>query len=130
MLTTNVKYMDYRKYLLESLRLATLLVYKTSIGDIELLQFIDEYNNHYYSEALDGHEANEDQRQILAQFESVINFQRRIQFEVVDKLYLGEMESIELARIGRLGESEAIQKLKDLSKEHNVGIMLTSLLNS
>ena len=119
--------MDYRKYLLESLRLATLLVYKTSIGDIEFLQFIDEYNNDYYSEALDGHEANEDQLQILAQFESVINFQRRIQFEVVDKLYLGDMDSIELARIGRVNEDEALQKLRSLSDEYNVEAMFMKL---
>ena len=77
----------YEDQLVTALLNATLLVVKLLRGEILLQDFVDEYGSFYYYEALDGHEADVEQRQVLNKLQQIIRFHEKIQTEVVDAIY-------------------------------------------
>ena len=77
----------YEEQIVSALRDATSLVVKFFRGDISLKEFVEKYGSFYYYEALDGHEANSEEKQVLDELRDIVEFHERIQTGVVDAVY-------------------------------------------
>lgn len=118
----------YRASVLDGLRAATLLVDKWRKGDRTLQEFIGEYGDYYHYEALDGHEANEDQKQILVEFSQFIQLHEKITFDVVDAVYFGDgITEKQLEEVRRIGVDAAEKRLRDLCHHHDIEGLLKRL---
>lgn len=87
----------------------TRLVREFALGALSAQDFVDGYSNFYYYEALDGHEASSAlQSEQLIALGPAVELHRRIQEQVVNKIWLDAEFSIqELEMAGRLNVSEA-----------------------
>ena len=82
----------YKDQIIAALLNATLLVVKCLRGEISFQEFVGEYGSFYYYEALDGHEADDEQSRVLDELQKFIGFHEKIQNEVVDAVYFGNNE--------------------------------------
>ncbi len=89
--------------------------------------FIKEYDNFYYYEALDGHEADESQKKILDEFSIGIQLHEKVQIYVIDQLYLGEANKEQFMEAGRIDESEATKRLNEIGKTFNIEEIIKNL---
>ena len=118
----------YRNAVIEGLRAATLLVGRWREGTSTLREFLPEYGNHYYAEALDGREANEDQKMILVELSDFIELHKKIQNDVVDAVYLGDaVIDKELEELGRISIGVAEKRLRDLCREYDLDDLISRL---
>ena len=81
-------------------------------GTIGFLEFCDKYNDFYAFYALDGHESDEEERQLLEKHEARIEPHRIIAYDILGKLCSdsdAQLDSYKQA--GRFGSSEALQRL-------------------
>ena len=117
-----------RNNLIEALLAATLLVVKWFKGDSTLQEFVNEYVNFYYYEALDGHEASLEHKQVLEELKSIIELHEKIQNTVVDAVYFGSgVGNEQIKELGRLTVDEAEKHLKDLCYKYDVEDLLNKL---
>ena len=57
----------YKARITTALLNASLLINKVLKGDCTFQEFVNEYGNFFYYEALDGHEANQQEQEVLSQ---------------------------------------------------------------
>ncbi len=118
----------YRASVLDGLRTATLLVDRWRKGDCTLHEFVGEYGDYYHYEALDGHEANDDQKQVLADLSAFIELHEKITFDVVDAVYLGDgVTAKQLEELHRVGIDATEKRLKDLCHQYDIEALLKKL---
>ncbi len=118
----------YRGSIIEGLRTATLLVERWRKGDCTLQELVGEYGDYYHYEALDGHEANEDQKRILAEFSEFIEPHQKITLDVVDAVYFGdEFSEKQLEETHRIGMDVAEKRLRDLCRQYDIEGLLKRL---
>lgn len=115
----------YRDQILTALVNATLLVVKLLRGDISLREFVKEYGNFYYYEALDGHEADDEQQKVLNELQDIIGFHEKIQIEVVDAVYFGDVGQNTSA--GRITPDQAKEHFEKLCNEYDAEGILVKL---
>jgi len=84
-------------------------------GSIEYLEFSERYGSFYYSWALDGHEANEQEKKLLKKYEQDIELHRRAAEEVLSGICSeDDAEKASYVAAGRYGHVEARRRLKAL----------------
>jgi len=118
----------YRNAVIEGLCAATSLVGRWREGNSTLREFLREYGNHYYAEALDGREADENQKKVLAELSDFIELHKEIQYDVVDAVYLGAaVIDEELEELGRISIGVAEKRLIDLCLEYDIEDLISRL---
>ncbi len=117
----------YRTEIMKSLLSATLLVFKAILQKISLQEFVKEYENFYYYEALDGHEADEIQNKVLDEFKIATQLHEKVQTQVIDQLYLEEINKEQFMKAGRIDGVEAMKRLTDIGNEFNIAGIIKSL---
>ena len=117
----------YKNELINALKRATSLVGRLVSKEISIEQFVDEYDNFFYYEALDGHESNAQQRLLLSEFAEVVSFHERVQ-HVIDLVYLGSSkQKQQYVDAGRVDLESAEQKIRFLANEYDVTRLLEHL---
>lgn len=106
----------------------TQLIKKVALKEITAVDFLKQYNNFYYYNALDGHEANDLTASLFKKYSSVISLHKDIQTNVVDAIYLGgaDVSSKQLA-VGRISVNDAIEKISTILKTYNIEVLLSML---
>jgi hypothetical protein len=118
----------YKSELVNALERATLLVNQVVGKKISINQFVHEYGNFFYYEALDGHEADEQRKLLLSEFAEVIVFHEKIQTEVVDLSFFGSDEQKQqYLGAGRIDPERAEQEIQSLAKEYDITGLLKYL---
>jgi hypothetical protein len=118
----------YKEQITASLLKATLLVTKFLKNEYSLQEFVSNYGNFFYYEALDGHEANEEQQKVLDNLKEIIDFHKKIQLEVVDRVYFGNHENLQLNNNGgRVIPEKAEIMIKKLSQIYDVDKLINKL---
>jgi hypothetical protein len=116
------------KELLESLHHATSLIDDAAKGRISVEEFVKHYGNFYYYEALDGHEADRQTRELLDKYRELVSLHEEVQTNIVDLTYLGPKEDAEeFIAAGRIIPAVAAQKLAELASRPAIGRWLEKL---
>jgi hypothetical protein len=91
------------------------LVRRCVENDITFEHFCEKYNNYWSFYALDGHESDDEEREILDRYEDRIELHRQIAFDVLGPL-CAEEDAVKDVYIqaGRFGSAVAHQKLAAL----------------
>jgi hypothetical protein len=93
----------------------------------EKIDFVSTYNNFYYYEALDGHEATKEESVILEKYAPLVEFHREIQIEIVNNILIDK----ELSRLpNQISEEEALVKIIALTKRFEATELLSKLKDS
>jgi hypothetical protein len=110
------------------LRAGTRLVLDAVSKRISIPDFIREYGNFYYYNALDGHEASEEGKRLLEKYADATRLHAEVQQSVVDLTYLGdESQKDSYLRAGRIEPDEALRRLQHLVQEHEAAEVLSGL---
>ena len=117
----------YKIEIKKSLLRASSLVLEVITEEISFEDFLKKYNNFFYYEALDGHEADIEQKKILAEFQPAIHFHENVQYQVIDKLYQKETVNKIYCKSERIDVVEALKKLKEIGKVHNIEKIIRNL---
>ena len=92
------------------------LVCRCVRGDLSFDQFCDRYQDFYASYALDGHESDEEERELLEKHSSRIEPHRVIAFEILGRVCSDSDATLEIyQRAGRFGSVEALEKLRRIA---------------
>jgi len=95
------------------------IVRRCAQREVTFEQFCDEYNNYWSFYALDGHESDDEEREILRRYEDRIELHRLIAFEVLGQLCSEADARREIyIQAGRFGSAVAQQKLAALWEAH------------
>jgi hypothetical protein len=85
-------------------------------GDLVFWDFCDKYNDFYAYYALDGHESDEEQRQLLDKYDSRIEPHRVIAYDILAHVCSDEDAKLDsYERSGRFGSEEALTRLKNVA---------------
>lgn len=105
--------------LVRTLDLHDSLVLKCVDGELNFRAFCDKYHSFYYYYALDGHESDDEERQLLVKYESRILPHRIIATEILGRVCSDE-DSTKPAYIkaGRFGSDVAKQLLTNVAINH------------
>jgi len=118
----------YKEHLIKEIIKATLQVSNLLSERCSLDEFLKEYNNFYYYEALDGHEADQCQKRAISELGKVVKFHEKIQTEVIDKVYLGDKENLQqYLDAGRITGEQAFEKMKILAECYDIEKLLKKL---
>lgn len=110
----------------KQLIVASHLIIKCVNYEISLEDFIKNYNNFYYYEALDGHEAYGNKINILNELSEIISFHKLVQENVVNNLNLKDIEGNNPSG-SYIYKDEALIKLRELCKQFNIEKLLIQL---
>ena len=102
--------------LLEALALHDDLVLQCIAGRLSFDEFCERYNDFYAFYALDGHESDIEERQLLEKYEARIEPHRVIAEDILGQVCSdtnAELESYKLA--GRFGSIEAVERLRRIN---------------
>lgn len=100
------------------LRDASVLVRMTIKDQISMHDFATRYNNFFYEYALDGHEAEPEEKVALTKARVEVELHRRVQTEVVDLLCFKEGQELEsYLAAGRITPSEGKARLVEIVDE-------------
>jgi hypothetical protein len=115
----------------EILQEGTLLVKRVASAEIDIQDFIKEYDNFYYYNALDGHEADTALSLLFQKYSEVIKLHREVQTDVVDLLYVGDEKNISrYLDAGRLSLEQAKARLRNIVESYDVQGLLSDLAKS
>lgn len=92
------------------------LVEQCVSGAITFEQFLDSYNSFYYRFALDGHESDDEERQLLSKHARLIAPHRAIANDVLGRVCSDADLALEsYKQAGRIGSGEAIKRMREVS---------------
>jgi hypothetical protein len=112
----------------EILQEGTLLVKRVASGELDIQNFVKEYNNFYYYNALDGHEADEALSLLFHKYSEVIKLHKEVQTAVVDLLYVGDDKNIsKYSDAGRLSLEEVKARLRNIVESYDSQRLLSDL---
>jgi hypothetical protein len=84
-------------------------------GDLPFWDFIQKYDNFYWTYALDGHESDAEEKVILRKHESRIKPHREVQEKILSLVCSDEdAEKEEYRRVGRISSKEAVRRIADV----------------
>jgi hypothetical protein len=110
------------------LQAGTRLVLDAACKRISIPDFIREYGNFYYYNALDGHEASDEGKRLLEKYAEATRLHAEVQQCVVDLTYLGDASQKEAyLQAGRIEPDEALRRLERLVKEHEAAEILSRI---
>lgn len=120
--------MNYKSYIQNGLLTATLLVLELIESKVSIKEFMNRYSDFYYYEALDGHEANEEQAKALEELVDAIEFHKVVQTEIVDKIYLSETElPKQYVDAGRISGDQAVVEIMKLVESTKIDDLINKL---
>ena len=100
------------------------LVRRCALGEISFSEFCDQYNNYWSFYALDGHESDDEEREILDRYEDRIELHRLIAFDILGPLCSEEDSQRDIyIQAGRFGSAVAQQKLASLWRKHEHAVL-------
>lgn len=103
----------------------TLLVKKVSDKKISIQDFVKQYKDFYYYNALDGHEADEFEKTIFSKYSTIIGLHKDIQTTVVDLVYLGDKSSTtQYLDAGRISITQAMERISSISESYQIDNLL------
>ena len=117
----------YRKNLMSSLLNYTKLIEDVIDGEISFSNFLLKYKSFYHYEALDGHEANDSQKQVLIELSYAIKLHEDIQCNILDKIYEGEIFDENQIIEERISPIEAFKRLKNIKIKYNLKSIIQAL---
>ena len=95
------------------------LVRRCVEGEITFDYFCEKYNNYWSFHALDGHESDDEEQEILERYEDRIELHRLIAFDVLGPLCSEKDAQREIyIQAGRIGSAVAHKKLAALWVSH------------
>ena len=90
-------------------------VYECASGELGFNDFCEKYNNFYFYYALDGHESDEEEYELLVKHIERIELHEKIAFEILGRVCADEdAEKQNYIDAGRFGSVEAVNRLKSL----------------
>jgi hypothetical protein len=99
--------------LLETLALHDDLVRQCTSGQLSFTAFCAKYQDFYAYYALDGHESDQEERQLLDKYEARIEPHRLIAEDILGHVCSDEDAELEIyKRAGRFGSVEAVERLR------------------
>lgn len=120
--------MREEKELLESLRSGTVLIADAVGGRISVEDFVRRYDNFYYYEALDGHEADSETRDLFNKYRNLISLHEEVQTKIVDITYLGPKDNAaQFIAAGRITPESAAKRLNELAKKYDLSLWFERL---
>jgi len=115
---------EFKKILLNGTRLIQRLIR----NEITLENFIKNYNNFYYYNALDGHEADKHDKKLFGKFSDLLQLHKEIQTNLIDRLYFGdETNSSQYLTAGRILPKHAGEIIKNIVNNYDVDGLIKSL---
>jgi hypothetical protein len=118
----------YKRKIISSLLKATLLVDSYVKGLISWDDFIKRYNNFYYFEALDGHEAGDKEMDVLRGLKKAIDLHRDIQKKAIDLVIPNDVKDRGVyLSAGRIADEEAGRRVSNLAFKHDLKEVLSFL---
>jgi hypothetical protein len=103
------------KEFLETITRHDELVRRCIRGEISFAEFCDLYHEFYAYYALDGHESDEEERELLARHDARIAPHRIITYEILWGMCSDENAELEDYKLaGRFGSAEALRRLKQV----------------
>jgi hypothetical protein len=107
----------------------TQLIKKVAVDEISIEDFLHQYNNFYYYNALDGHEANDLTIPLFKKYSNIIDLHKDIQTSVVDLVYLSDKtDSSKVLNSGRISIDDAMQRISKILKVYNIDDLLETLV--
>ena len=102
--------------LLEALALHDDLVRKCTSGEITFDEFCEKYNDFYAFYALDGHESDDEGRQLFNKYQARIEPHKMIAEEILGQVCSDENAELEAYKLaGRFGSAEALERLRRIN---------------
>ena len=90
-------------------------------GEISFTEFDELYDAFYCRYALDGHESDPEEQELLARYDSRIALHRDVWAEVLTRACSDEdAPKPEYIAAGRFGSDEAVARLKRMLEQHSV----------
>ncbi len=106
----------------------TQLVKKVALGEISIEDFLQQYNNFYYYNALDGHEANDLTIMLFNKYSNIISLHKDIQTTVADLVYLSDKtNSSNVLNAGRISVDDALERISSILKTYDIDVLLGTL---
>jgi hypothetical protein len=96
------------------------IVLDCSLGKIKFQEFIDKYDNFYMTFALDGHESDAEELELLNKYKSKIRLHREIWESVIAGGLCSDEDALkaEYFENGRFGSSEGVRRLKLIADKY------------
>lgn len=102
--------------LIEALALHDDLVRQCVSGQLSFEEFCEKYKDFYAFYALDGHESDHEERQLLEKYEARIEAHRVIAGDILGQVCSDENAELEIyKRAGRFGSVEAVERLRRIT---------------
>ena len=117
---------DVSAQLAEELARGTQLVASIIRGDLDGEDFVQQYDNFYHYNALDGHEADEEMTRALDGFDNVCEFHRGVQ-ELVDLVFRCTDADGQYRLAGRIAPNELRPRILELAASVGVKSLFTRL---
>ena len=106
------------KELLSALDEHDMLVGACVRGDLDFTSFVTRYDTFYHRWALDGHESDNQELQLLAKYVARVDVHRRVYDEILTNLCSDEdAENLDYRKAGRFGSDEGNRRLRRLAQE-------------
>lgn len=110
--------------MLEIIEQKNQILCRSLLGEITFNEFLDKYEDFYDHYALDGHESDLEERELLEKHEDKIALHREIS-EVLNGLCSDEDAVKEIyKKADRFGSEEGLKRLKEISKKYSVELKL------
>ena len=95
------------------------LIRKCANGQLPFWDFYEKYNNFYWYCALDGHESDEEERQLLEKYEPRILPHRIVAEEIFSGVCSDEdVRKPNYIKAGRFGSDAAVGRLRDVAEQY------------
>ncbi|WP_040552749.1 hypothetical protein [Rheinheimera nanhaiensis] len=115
-------YIEIRKQLIS----ASCLVIKCAEKELSVEDFIEKYNNFYYYEALDGHEANSERKKALEDLSQIIGFHKLVQEDVINNVNLKDIDGDNRSD-NYIYRNEIVVRLHNLCSKFNIHELIAEL---
>lgn len=98
------------------------LVYRCIAGSLSFARFLELYDTFYCFYALDGHESDAAEQELLGRFEGRIALHRDVWEEVLTRVCSDEdAMKPEYIGAGRFGSTDAVPRLRTIVERHSSG---------
>jgi hypothetical protein len=106
--------------LLSILRDKETLILNCNNGEISFQEFLSKYDNFYMKFALDGHESDEEELDLLHRHKSKIKLHKNVWELIIAGGLCSEEDAVkeEFIKNGRFGNTEGLRRLKLIANEY------------
>lgn len=118
----------YKTELVKELIAATKCTLEFCEKKISARDFIKEYDNFYYKYALDGHEANKEQKYIIKELKKYIDIHEVVQTKIIDLVFFdNNAQADQYLKAGRITEVQALNSASKIDRKYDLKATILSL---